>query len=120
MKVQPPMVTSVKSKIVLTFEAPKEAVPVGTVAGVQFEAAPKLFEPGLDAHVASCAAAGNAEHPISAVVTSKVWRRRPKRARAPARMTHDALSGGAIDSIFNGKHLGGRTNGKSDAGVLSV
>ena len=114
------MVTSVKRKIVLTFEAPKEAVPVGTAAGVQFEAVPKLFEPGLDCHVASCAAAGNAEHPISAVVAIKVLRSPAKPTRVPARMTHDALSGGAIDSIFNGKHLGGRMNGKSDAGVLSV
>ena len=39
--------------IEVMFEAPNEAVPDGTVAGVQFEAVLKSVEPGLRIQVAS-------------------------------------------------------------------
>jgi hypothetical protein len=42
----------VEKVIEVVFEAPKEAVPDGTVAGVQFEAVLKSVEPGLRVQVA--------------------------------------------------------------------
>jgi hypothetical protein len=59
----------------MVFDAPKNAVPVGTVAGVQLVLLLKSPEPGLDSHVASCARAGiAASNPMAAVVANKCVR----------------------------------------------
>jgi hypothetical protein len=42
---------------VVVFDAPKDAVPVGTVAGAQLAAELKIPDPGLRSQVASCARA---------------------------------------------------------------
>jgi len=64
--------------IEVVFDAPKNAVPVGTVAGVQLAAVLKSPELGLAFHVASCARAGNAaSNATAAVVVSKCARIAP-------------------------------------------
>jgi len=64
--------------IEVVFDAPKNAVPVGTVAGVQLAAVLKFELPGAVDHVASCARAGNAaSNAMAAVVVSKCARIAP-------------------------------------------
>ena len=64
--------------IEVVFDAPKDAVPVGTVAGVQLAAVLKFELPGAVDHVASCARAGNAaSNATAAVVVSKCARIAP-------------------------------------------
>jgi hypothetical protein len=64
--------------IEVVFDAPKNAVPVGTVAGVQLAAVLKFELPGAVDHVASCARAGNAaSNATAAVVVSKCARIAP-------------------------------------------
>src|SRR6516165_9183855 len=64
--------------IKVVFDGPKNAVPVGTVAGVQLAAVLKFPEPGLTSQVASCARAGNAaSNATAAVVVSKCARIAP-------------------------------------------
>jgi hypothetical protein len=59
----------------VTVDPPKLAMPVGTVAGVQFPAVLKSGEPGIAFQVASCAAAGAA---ISADDASSATRSRAR------------------------------------------
>jgi hypothetical protein len=64
--------------IEVVFDAPKNAVPVGTVAGVQLAAVLKSPELGLASQVASCARAGDAaSNATAAVVVSKCARIAP-------------------------------------------
>ena len=64
--------------IEVVFDAPKNAVLVGTTAGFQLVAVLKVFEPGLSSQVASCARAGNAaSNATAAVVVSKCARIAP-------------------------------------------
>ena len=68
--------------IEVVFDAPKNAVPVGTVAGVQLAAVLKFELPGAVDHVASCARAGNAaSNATAAVVVSKCARIAPPPVR---------------------------------------
>jgi hypothetical protein len=61
--------------IEVVFDASKNAVPVGTVAGVQLAAVLKFELPGAVDHVASCARAGNAaSNATAAVVVNKCVR----------------------------------------------
>ncbi len=61
--------------IKVVFDGPKNAVPVGTVAGVQLAAVLKFPEPGLTSQVASCARAGMAaSNAAAAAVVSKCAR----------------------------------------------
>ena len=57
MKVNPPtlVLKPLAALMLVTFEKPKKAVPVGTVAGFQLAAALNEVEPGLASQVASCA-----------------------------------------------------------------
>jgi hypothetical protein len=64
--------------IEVVFDAPKNAVLVGTTAGFQLVAVLKVFEPGLSSQVASWARAGNAaSNATAAVVVSKCARIAP-------------------------------------------
>ena len=79
--------------IEVVFDAPKNAVPVGTVAGVQLAAVLKFELPGAVDHVASCARAGNAaSNATAAVVVSKCARIAPPpvQKRPNTRMPQDA------------------------------
>ena len=68
--------------IEVVVDAPKNAVPVGTVAGVQLAAVLKFELPGAVDHVASCARAGNAaSNATAAVVVSKCARIAPRNAQ---------------------------------------
>jgi len=51
----PPTVVLAENDRLVTFDAPKDAVPVGTTAGFQLVAVLKVLEPGLSSQVASCA-----------------------------------------------------------------
>jgi hypothetical protein len=66
---------------VVVFEAPKVAVPVGTLLGVQLFGSKKLPDPGLVCQVASCARAGPAAGSViartRAVEASKAFRDGP-------------------------------------------
>jgi hypothetical protein len=64
--------------IEVIFDAPKNAVPVGTVAGVQLAAVLKFELPGAVDHVASCARAGKAaSNATAATVVNKCVRISP-------------------------------------------
>src|SRR5258708_7382081 len=60
LKVQPPIAVLAENDRPVVLERPKDAVPAGTVAGVQLAAVLKLPEPGAASQVASCASAGAA------------------------------------------------------------
>jgi hypothetical protein len=69
--------------IEVVFDVPKNAVPVGTVAGVQLLAVLKFFEPGLGSQVASWACAGMPpSNAAAAAVVSKCARIAPNPALA--------------------------------------
>ena len=76
------VVTKGWNDIEVVFDAPKNAVPVGTVAGVQLAAVLKSELPGAVDQVASWACAGiAASKAAAAAVVSKHARRRPRRLR---------------------------------------
>src|SRR5271155_3127052 len=56
-KVKPPIVVLLDTERAVTLEAPKDATPVGTMAGDQLAPALKLPEPGVANQVAFCARA---------------------------------------------------------------
>jgi hypothetical protein len=66
LKVKPPtlVLTAEKAREVV-LEVPKNAVPVGTAAGLQLPAVSKSFEPGFCSQVAFCAAAGGGAMALS-------------------------------------------------------
>jgi hypothetical protein len=53
LNVNPPRVVGAENDRLVVFDAPKNAVPVGTAGGVQLPAVLKFPEPGLGSHVAS-------------------------------------------------------------------
>ena len=60
------LVTDAEVAMPAVVVGPNEAVPIGTVAGVQFVAALKLPLPGLPSHVAFWAAAPSGERQVPA------------------------------------------------------
>ena len=85
MNVQPPIVVLAESVSAVVSDAPKNAVPAGTVAGFQLAAVLKLPDVGLKSQVASCALAApdaNAVTATSAVVASNVDKTNLQPARA--------------------------------------
>ena len=85
MNVQPPTAVSAENVSAVVLDVPKNAVPVGTVAGFQLAAVLKSPDAGLSSQVASCALAApgaNAVTATSAVVASNVDRTNLQPARA--------------------------------------
>jgi len=66
LNVQPPTVVSLENDSAVMLEAPKKAVPVGTVPEAQLAAVLKSPVPGLASQVASCARAGSAAGSVDA------------------------------------------------------
>ncbi|GGI19907.1 hypothetical protein GCM10010987_06700 [Bradyrhizobium guangdongense] len=81
MNVRPPIVVSPANDNAVVFDVLKNAVPVGTAAGVQLVAVLKSPEPGLVSHVASCACAPVAErHTVVNNIVVRVRREPPRNA----------------------------------------
>ncbi|MBM7482260.1 MULTISPECIES: hypothetical protein [Bradyrhizobium] len=76
MKVQPPKLASAENETAVVLEVPKNAVPVGTTAGLQLAAVLKSPVPGLVDQVesAACAAAVPASVAAKAVEASHAAR----------------------------------------------
>ena len=75
LNVQPPIVVSAENVSAVVLDVPKNAVPVGTMAGFQLARVLKLPDAGVRSQVASCALAApgaNAVTATSAVVASNV------------------------------------------------
>jgi hypothetical protein len=62
----PTVLKTLEVRLVMA-DTPKDAIPVGTVAGVQFDAVLKSLEPGFALHIASPAdaPAGRKQRPAS-------------------------------------------------------
>jgi hypothetical protein len=87
LNVKAPSVVLVEGLKLVTEDEPKKAVPVGTVAGVQFDAVLKSPEPGLAFQFASCACATE----VRTVVANSAAR--------PRRTGLAAHHGGAIEDL---------------------
>jgi hypothetical protein len=86
----PPTVVLAENDRLVVVDVPKNAVPVGTVAGVQLVAVLKLPEPGLSSHVASCACADAAASKAAAAVVANKYARIP--LAPPAEMSQRRLA----------------------------
>src|SRR3972149_2271596 len=60
--------------------APKNAVPVGAIAGVQLASVLKSPVPGFNSHAASCERAGHAASQAPASTSAKAWPTRRMRS----------------------------------------